>query len=87
LIYGVEQDGVMDHLFPEKSKVYMNSPPPDDDAPHMPVVFRELRALAACLAILEMRIMAESATSSLPLSHLPKKAKKKSNSPPPNPYY
>jgi hypothetical protein len=39
----------------------------------MPVVFRKLRALAACLAILETRIIAESAASSLPLSHLPKK--------------
>jgi hypothetical protein len=65
----------------------MNLPPPDDDAPHMPVVFHELKGLAACLAILEMRIMVDLAASLLPYSHPPKKAKKNQNSPPPHYYY
>jgi hypothetical protein len=47
----------------------------------MPVVLHELKALAVRLAILEARIIANLATSSLPLSHLPKRAKKSDFSP------
>jgi hypothetical protein len=53
----------------------MNLPPPDNVALHMPAVLHKLKALGARLAILEMRITAELAASSLPHSHLPKIAK------------
>jgi hypothetical protein len=42
----------------------------------MPAVLCKLKTLAAHLAILEIRIMADSATSLLPISHLPTRAKK-----------
>jgi hypothetical protein len=64
--------------------MYMDSPLPDVDTPCMPAVLHKLKALAAHLAILEVRIMADLATLLLPPSHLPKRAKK-SNSPPPTP--
>jgi hypothetical protein len=62
----------------------MNSLFPDDDAPHMPEVLRTLKDLATHIVILERRIAASPATSSLPRSQLPKTAKK-IEFPPPQP--
>jgi hypothetical protein len=50
----------------------------------MPEVLLALKDLATHVVILERRIMASPATSSLPPSHLPK-IPKKSNFPPPIP--
>jgi hypothetical protein len=62
----------------------MNSSPPGHNALHPAMVLRELKSLTARLLILETKSAASPATSSFPLSHLPKRAKDL-NFPPPTP--
>jgi hypothetical protein len=64
----------------------MNSLLPDNDMPHMPAVLRALKDLAAHLTALERELATSLAALLRPHPQLPNTAKK-SNFPPPNPYY